>query len=107
MELTLDMNEIDVTLASPESQALKAYDDEFFDRYKSDPPPVEKSAAEHMADASIGLALFAEETMHALRKVDLTVEQRLHAATILSYIEALSERFDRVRTRVSAPNQRT
>lgn len=57
-----------------------------------------KTSLDHLEDARVGLGLFIEETQQALEKDGLTVDQRLHAATILTYIEGLAKRLDVIRT---------
>jgi hypothetical protein len=52
---------------------------------------------DHLADARVGLCLFIEEANAALELSDLTIDQRIHVATIVSYIEGLTTRFDRIR----------
>src|SRR5579885_1150453 len=71
------------------------YDLSFFESH--DRKPV--SALAHLADAKVGLGLFLEETTRALEinSNELTPDQRVHVATIASYIEALMARFDRIR----------
>lgn len=72
-------------------------------RFLSSSPPLPPSsvashtALEHLVDAKIGLSLFLNEASAALMLgEELTIEQRVHIATIVSYIESLSERFDKV-----------
>jgi hypothetical protein len=84
------------------------YDVSFFTRDSSLPPPPQSeecleledidAGLQHLADASIGLALFIDEANNALKTDDLTVDQRLHVATMISYIEGLADRLNVVRT---------
>jgi hypothetical protein len=71
------------------------YDLRFFESHDRKPA----SALDHLADARVGLGLFLEETTRALEvnSNELTPDQRVHVATIASYIEALMARFDRIR----------
>ena len=55
-----------------------------------------RTSLEHLKDARVGLGLFLEEADMALRRGDLTVDQRIHVATIVSYIEGLNTRLGRV-----------
>lgn len=52
-----------------------------------------------LEDARVGLGLFIDEAIEALKvpSDELTPDQRLHVATILSYIEGLAARFDKIR----------
>lgn len=54
------------------------------------------TATGHLADARIGLDLFITEANRALLTDELTVDQRVHVSTIVSFIEGLMARFDRV-----------
>jgi hypothetical protein len=70
-----------------------AYDITFFDAQAEE----RDKATDHMAAAKTGLSLFMEEATQALKTDGLTVDQRFHLATLVSYIEALASRFDIVR----------
>lgn len=72
------------------------YDTTFF--MGTDALPV--SPLERLADAKVGLTVFLEEAGRALEAPndELTPDQRVHVATIVSYIEALGTRFDVIRT---------
>jgi hypothetical protein len=72
------------------------YDTSFFQRHRV-APSLPRPAVDHMEDARVGLGLFLDEANAALASKELTVDQRIHVATIVSYIEALANRFDRVR----------
>lgn len=56
-----------------------------------------KTALQNLEDAAIGFKLFMEEAEQALSKCDLTVDQRIHVSTILSYVDGLNRRFEHVR----------
>lgn len=71
------------------------YDVSFFRQGLSIEPP--KSGLEHLSDARVGMSLFIEEAQRALETTDLTVDQRIHVATILSFIDGLASRLDIVR----------
>ena len=74
------------------------YDVSFFHRHDVPPVEVRKTGLENLEDARVGLGLFIDEADAALNTGDLTVDQRLHVATILSYIEGLAKRLDHIRT---------
>ena len=57
----------------------------------------ETLALDHLAAAKAGLSMFCTEAGQALKLDGLTVDQRIHVATILSFIEGLSKRLDIVR----------
>jgi len=71
------------------------YDTTFF--LGTDAVPVDP--LERLADARVGLCLFLEEAIKALETPHdvLTPDQRIHISTIVSFIEALTVRFDRIR----------
>jgi len=83
---------IDVDLDDEREEVTGVYDASFF-RAK----PQQKDAHQSLEDASIGLKLFMDEAEQALAQGGLTVDQRIHVSTILSYIEGLSKRFDLIR----------
>jgi hypothetical protein len=91
----LTIFEVDSPLVDPEVEVVEmetgAYDVSFF-QHRPDP-----TSLDHLGDARVGLGLFIDEAMRALEKDDLTVDQRVHVATILSYIEGLTNRFDVIR----------
>jgi hypothetical protein len=100
----LDMSGVDelLTLSEPDSPTSDpvvevseiptlSYDVSFFQQR------LEPTSLDHLGDARVGLGLFIDEAMRALEKDNLTVDQRVHVATILSYIEGLTNRFDKVR----------
>lgn len=55
------------------------------------------TADECMEEASLGLAHFIKEAEAALKTNQLTVDQRLHVAMLVSYVDGLATRFDKVR----------
>lgn len=67
------------------------YDVSFFAREERT-----NSSQQHLKDARVGLGLFLDEANIALQHVELTVDQRLHIATITSFIQGLADRFDRI-----------
>jgi len=100
------MNAVDELLASTEApkpisvpgmkeMPTGVYDTQFF--MGTDQLPV--SPLKRLEDARIGLDIFLEETTRALevRSDELTPDQRLHVSQILTFIEALGTRFDRVK----------
>lgn len=98
-------NDMDELLAVVESlraapmrdrETTGVYDTSFFESIKKVPQPT-RSAFDHLEDARVGMALFIEESQEALKSRDLSVEQRVHIATIVSYIDRLAARFDQVR----------
>lgn len=101
--------EVDALLALSESpdreEVTGIYDLNFFGLNRPKEAPVD--AHRLMEDARIGLNLFLEEASRALETDDLTIDQRCHVATIVSYIEALGTRFDRVRVEGFTQSQRT
>lgn len=84
-------------LTAPEAreEVTGIYNVQFFQG--SDVKPV--SPLEHLGDARIGLDLFLEEATKALEipNDELTADQRIHVATIVSFIEALGARFDKIK----------
>jgi hypothetical protein len=93
---------VDELLASgADEQPMRAaettgvYDLSFFESVPLPPPA--RPAHDLLEDARVGLGLFIDESREALKSRELNIEQRVHIATIVSYIEALAERFDRVR----------
>jgi hypothetical protein len=62
------------------------------------PAPVEVSHPKRdmLTAATLGLNMFLDEADEALRVGDLTVDQRIHVATIVSMVEGLTARFVRV-----------
>lgn len=95
MEQSKNSVSVDELLARTEpsraGDSTGSYDPGFFEKF--DTP----AAMRHLADARIGLALFIDEASAALATDDLTIDQRLHVAQILSYIDALASKFDGVR----------
>ena len=86
-----------VTAPIPEErdEVTGVYDLRFFESHDRKPT----NALAHLEDARVGLGLFVEEATRALEvnSDELTPDQRIHVATITSYIEALMARFDRIR----------
>lgn len=80
-------------------EATGVYDLSFFQKIQDEQNPIErrKTGFESLDDARVGLGLFLDEAEQALASPDLTVDQRLHIATIVSYIDGLAKRFDRVK----------
>jgi hypothetical protein len=54
---------------------------------------------ERLGDAKVGLTIFIDEASKALGAPndELTPDQRIHVATIVSYVEALAARLDKIR----------
>jgi hypothetical protein len=73
------------------------YDVSFFQGHSVPPVEQRKTGLEFLEDARIGMGLFLDEAEGALHTPDLTVDQRLHVATIITYIEGLAKRFDVIR----------
>ena len=46
----------------------------------------------------VGLSLFLEEARTALQSSEISDEQRIHVSKIVTYIEGLALRFDRIRS---------
>lgn len=80
--------------AEEREEVTGVYNVKFFEAHVKQPTPLER-----LADARIGLSLFLEEASRALESPtnELTPDQRIHVATITSFIEGLSARFDRIR----------
>lgn len=76
-----------------------SYDIPFFDAKtaKADDGNLSVTLADPLENAASGLTVFLEEAQVALETMDMSVDQRFHIATIVSYIEALGKRFDTVR----------
>lgn len=95
MEQSKNAVSVDELIARSEparaGESTGSYDAGFFEKF--DKP----MGLQRLADAKIGLALFIDEAEAALASSDLTVDQRLHTAQIVTYIEALAARFDRIR----------
>jgi len=86
-----------------DEETTSIYDLDFF-RAES-PPCVARSTPQLLEDARVGLGLFLEESQAALERTDLTVEQRVHIATIVSYVDGLATRFDRIRSWGTPPKK--
>lgn len=83
--LKLDLAELDNIKIIEESTGV--YDTGFFNI---------KSTSEHLSDARIGLDLFLNEANQALQRSDLTNDQRIHIARIVTFVQSLTDRFDTV-----------
>jgi hypothetical protein len=103
-----DQTEVDSLLAIIEAIELPVreemstgvYDLHFYeamDVAKNTVLPPAMKASDHLDDARVGMGLFIDETKRALALAELNPAQRVHIATILSYIEGLADRFDKVR----------
>lgn len=95
-----------VVSAVGDDEPTNTYDMRFFDGGNpgdklAEVPPVNrrKTTEMHLEDARVGLDLFLGEMTHVLvhGKADLTDHQRVHLERITEFVQALSERFDRVR----------
>lgn len=101
IHIDLDLEEFTAACESfpPPAAPAQPYDVGFFspgaEKASRTCPP--KPAMESLADARVGLGLFIDEAERALASTDLTVDQRVHVATILSYVEGLAKRLDVVR----------
>lgn len=76
------------------------YDIPFFDAKEVSKPTsasLDILLTDHLENSAVGLSIFLEEAQAALEVVDMSSAQRTHVKTIMTYIEALSKRFDTVR----------
>lgn len=82
-----------------ENETTGVYDTRFFtpgDLIIQDEISASARTTQDLEDARTGLNLFIEKSWSALEHGELTVFQRFHVATILSFVEALAKRFDKV-----------
>lgn len=93
----MDDIEIPVTVSLGEQMSTGTYDLDFFQLQSPGIVP-SKPVTLALDDARLGLDLFLDEARVALLSSELTDDQRIHVSTIITYVEGLARRFDRIRS---------